>query len=178
MYVWLLAHVLVWIHSVCSVGLSIFYTHFWCHLCHDSETKMHNTDFKWLTAKTKVEGLHNDESVYGHTHQPRAHGNMPPWYTDMMQAHYWNYFLKENNEVPEKSFFHYLWLINCKVAEAFGHRRAENTTKRNRFLHWLLNRNIWVYDATRSMTETYITTKPHHQILMKWTYAPFTSPLL
>lgn len=98
--------------SVCSVVLVIFCTHFCCHLCHDSETKMQNTDFKRLTAKTKAEGLHNDD-VCMDTHKSQEH--MATCHRDTLAwckhiAETISIFLKENNEVPEKPFF---FLVCC-----------------------------------------------------------------
>lgn len=134
--------------SVCSVGLVIFYTHLCCHLCHDSETKMQSTDFKWLTAKTKVEGLHNDD-VCMDTHNSQedmatCHRDTLTWCQHIAET----LFLKENNEVPGKSFFspNFL-LINCKGAETFGHRRAaipDNETVA--FTDsWRKHQSLWCY---------------------------------
>lgn len=156
--------------SVCSVGLVIFYTHFCCHLCHDSETKMQNTDFKWLTATTKVEGLHNDD-VCMDTHNSQedmatCHRDTLTWCQHIAET----LFLKENNEVPEKSFSP---LISCWLTVQVQRRLATGGQQyqTTRLLPSLTPEgNIGVYDATQSMTQslTQINTKPRYQILMRW----------
>lgn len=172
MSVWLLAHVLASIQmSKCLLSRPgyLLYT-LLVHVCVMIARPKCIRWFQITNSKDKCWRIAKWwKCVWTHTHtHNRGLGNMPPWFTDIMQAHFWIYFVNDNNNGPGKSFFPYFFLMNCKGAGTFGHKRAANTRTRKCCLQW--ERNVWVYDATQSLTETitYISTKPLYQILTKW----------